>query len=110
MLTLRCFFFASSGQRNRPFSKRFAHTLIPLPSHTRALSLVRVRLENKNKYPLNARTDYRALSGRENRATAGLSMGGAQTFSTALEHLNKFAYLGGLRAAGGIKIVDQCVK
>src|SRR5579863_1581052 len=33
---------------------------------------------------------YRVLPGRENRAMAGLSMGGSQTFSTALEHLDKF--------------------
>lgn len=38
---------------------------------------------------------YRVLPGRENRAMAGLSMGGAQTFKTGLEHLDKFAYLGG---------------
>jgi enterochelin esterase-like enzyme len=38
---------------------------------------------------------YRALSGRENRAIAGLSMGGLQTFQTALQHLDLFAYIGG---------------
>jgi enterochelin esterase family protein len=38
---------------------------------------------------------YRVLTGRENRAMAGLSMGGAQTFKTGLQHLDKFAYLGG---------------
>ncbi|HVV44120.1 MAG TPA: alpha/beta hydrolase-fold protein, partial [Bryobacteraceae bacterium] len=38
---------------------------------------------------------YRVLPGRENRAMAGLSMGGAQTFSTALGNLDKFAYVGG---------------
>lgn len=44
---------------------------------------------------------YRVLPGRENRAMAGLSMGGAQTFSTALEHLDKFAYLGGFSGSCG---------
>jgi enterochelin esterase family protein len=39
--------------------------------------------------------NYRALPGRENRAMAGLSMGGAQTFKTGLSNLDKFAYLGG---------------
>ena len=39
--------------------------------------------------------DYRAASGRENRAMAGLSMGGMQTFTTGLLNLDKFAYLGG---------------
>ncbi len=38
---------------------------------------------------------YRVLPGRENRAMASLSMGGAQTFKTGLEHLDNFAYLGG---------------
>lgn len=39
--------------------------------------------------------NYRVAPGRENRAMAGLSMGGAQTFSTGLLNLDKFAYLGG---------------
>lgn len=39
--------------------------------------------------------DYRVAPGRENRAMAGLSMGGFQTFNTGLQHLDKFAYLGG---------------
>ena len=38
---------------------------------------------------------YRAAPGRENRAMAGLSMGGMQTFTTALANLDKFAYIGG---------------
>ncbi len=40
--------------------------------------------------------NYRVASGRENRAMAGLSMGGMQTFTTGLQNLDKFAYLGGL--------------
>ena len=50
--------------------------------------------------PMVERT-YRVLPGRENRAMAGLSMGGSQTFSTALEHLDKFAYLGGFSGSCG---------
>ena len=38
---------------------------------------------------------FRTLTGREDRAIAGLSMGGMQTFITALPHLDKFAYIGG---------------
>jgi enterochelin esterase-like enzyme len=38
---------------------------------------------------------YRTLSNRENRAMAGLSMGGGQTFQTVLTNLDKFAWLGG---------------
>src|SRR4029078_1707087 len=38
---------------------------------------------------------YRVRAGKENRAMAGLSMGGAQTFETALAKPDKFAYIGG---------------
>jgi enterochelin esterase family protein len=38
---------------------------------------------------------FRGLPGREQRAMAGLSMGGMQTFITTLPHLDRFAYIGG---------------
>ena len=44
---------------------------------------------------------YRVLPGRENRAMAGLSMGGMQTFTTALGNLDKFAYIGGFSGSSG---------
>lgn len=44
---------------------------------------------------------YRVLPGRENRAMAGLSMGGMQTFMTALGNLDKFAYIGGFSGSSG---------
>ncbi len=44
---------------------------------------------------------YRTIPNRENRAMAGLSMGGMQTFLIALKHLDLFAYLGGFSGAGG---------
>ena len=44
--------------------------------------------------PMIERT-YRVRPGKENRAMAGLSMGGAQTFATTLTNLDKFAYIGG---------------
>jgi enterochelin esterase family protein len=50
--------------------------------------------------PMIERT-YRALSGRENRAMAGLSMGGMQTFATTLQNLDKFAYIGGFSGSSG---------
>ena len=50
--------------------------------------------------PMVERT-FRVATGRENRAMAGLSMGGAQTFGTALAHLDKFAYLGGFSGSSG---------
>jgi len=37
---------------------------------------------------------YRVLPGRENRAIAGLSMGGNQTLNIALPNLEKFGYVG----------------
>ena len=44
---------------------------------------------------------FRTATGRESRAMAGLSMGGAQTFGTAIEHLDKFAYIGGFSGNSG---------
>ncbi|MFB3776674.1 MAG: alpha/beta hydrolase-fold protein [Bryobacteraceae bacterium] len=44
--------------------------------------------------PMIERT-YRVLPGDQNRAMAGLSMGGLQTFQTTLLNLGRFAYIGG---------------
>jgi enterochelin esterase-like enzyme len=44
---------------------------------------------------------YRALAGSANRAMAGLSMGGAQTFGTTLANLDKFSYIGGFSGSCG---------
>lgn len=48
---------------------------------------------------------YRVRSGRENRAIAGLSMGGSQTLNIAIPQLNDYAYVGvfssGLIGGGG---------
>ena len=50
--------------------------------------------------PMVERT-YRAAPGRENRAMAGLSMGGMQSFTTVLSNTDKFAYLGGFSGSSG---------
>jgi enterochelin esterase-like enzyme len=50
--------------------------------------------------PMVERT-FRVARGRENRAMAGLSMGGFQTFTTALAHLDMFAYIGGFSGSTG---------
>jgi enterochelin esterase family protein len=50
--------------------------------------------------PMIERT-YRVLPGRENRAMAGLSMGGMQAFLTALASLDKFTYIGGFSGSTG---------
>jgi enterochelin esterase-like enzyme len=44
---------------------------------------------------------YRTMPDREKRATAGLSMGGMQTFQITLKKLDLFAYIGGFSRAGG---------
>lgn len=44
---------------------------------------------------------YRVLPGRENRAMAGLSMGGMQTFLTTLSNLDKFTWIGGFSGSCG---------
>jgi len=43
---------------------------------------------------------FRVLTDRENRAMAGLSWGGFQTFQIALTNLDKFSYIGGFSGAG----------
>jgi len=43
---------------------------------------------------------FRTLSDRENRAMAGLSWGGFQTFQTVLTNLDRFAWLGSFSGAG----------
>ncbi len=44
---------------------------------------------------------YRTIPSRENRAMAGLSMGGMQTFQITLKNLDLFAYIGGFSGGGG---------
>jgi len=41
-----------------------------------------------------AEKNYRIAAGADNRAIAGLSMGGNQTLNIAIPHLEKFAYIG----------------
>lgn len=45
---------------------------------------------------------YRVLTGPENTAIAGLSMGGAQSLRTGLAHLETFHYVVGLSSAVGV--------
>jgi len=46
--------------------------------------------------------NYRALTGRSDRAIAGLSMGGAQTLDIGFSHLDKFAYIGVFSSAANL--------
>ena len=43
--------------------------------------------------------NFRALTDRDHRAMAGLSMGGFQTFQTTMTNLDKVAYIGGFSGA-----------
>ncbi|MEO8018830.1 MAG: alpha/beta hydrolase-fold protein [Pseudomonadota bacterium] len=45
---------------------------------------------------------YRTLADRDNRAMAGLSMGGFQTFHITLNNLDLFSHIGGFSGAGGM--------
>ncbi|MCJ7447677.1 MAG: alpha/beta hydrolase-fold protein [Bacteroidales bacterium] len=49
--------------------------------------------------------NFRTLSDRENRAMAGLSMGGMQTIQITLANLDKFAYIGGF--SGGPRFAQN---
>ena len=48
-------------------------------------------------------SNYPVLTGRENRALAGLSMGGGQSLNFGLAHLDTFAYVGSFSAAPNTK-------
>lgn len=50
----------------------------------------------------NIEQNFRTLPGRENRAMAGLSMGGGQTFQITLTNLDQFAYIGGFSGTGRV--------
>jgi enterochelin esterase family protein len=45
---------------------------------------------------------FRTRTDRDNRAMAGLSMGGMQTFQITLNHLDLFSHIGGFSGAGGL--------
>ncbi|MES1262169.1 MAG: alpha/beta hydrolase-fold protein [Acidobacteriota bacterium] len=45
---------------------------------------------------------YRTLADRDNRAMAGLSMGGFQTFHVTTNHLDLFSHIGGFSGIGGM--------
>ncbi|MET0532662.1 MAG: alpha/beta hydrolase-fold protein [Steroidobacter sp.] len=45
---------------------------------------------------------FRTRADRDNRAMAGLSMGGMQTFHITLRHLDLFSHIGGFSGAGGL--------
>jgi enterochelin esterase-like enzyme len=52
---------------------------------------------------------YSTKTDRENRALAGLSMGGGQSLNFGLAHLDTFAWIGGFSSAPNTKAPDQLV-
>ncbi|MEW6236657.1 MAG: alpha/beta hydrolase-fold protein [Candidatus Omnitrophota bacterium] len=52
---------------------------------------------------------YSVKDGRENRAIAGLSMGGGQTLNFGLQHLDVFAWIGGFSSAPNTKPIETLV-
>jgi enterochelin esterase family protein len=54
--------------------------------------------------------NYRVLTSRENRAVAGLSMGGGQTLAVAPSHLDRFAYIGVWSAGVNPTVSEDFIK
>jgi len=54
-------------------------------------------------------TNYSTLTGRENRALAGLSMGGGQALNFGLAHLDTFAWVGAFSAAPNTRAPEALV-
>ncbi len=58
----------------------------------------------------NVERRYGAAAHKSQRALAGLSMGGGQTFNFGLTHLDKFAWIGGFSAAPNTRAPGDLVK
>lgn len=77
------------------------------PEHVRAFE----NFENdllKDVIPF-VESRYSIKTGRENRALAGLSMGGGQSLNFGLAHLDTFAWVGGFSSAPNTKAPGQLV-
>ena len=77
------------------------------PEHVRAFE----NFENdllKDVIPF-VESKYPVKTGRENRALAGLSMGGGQSLNFGLGHLDTFAWVGGFSSAPNTKAPGQLV-
>nr|WP_309686595.1 alpha/beta hydrolase-fold protein [Armatimonas sp.] len=87
------------GEPQVPLRPPAAGTPATPPSFSRMFSALD-EVFTKDLIPLIDST-YRTLAIRENRAMAGLSMGGMQTFQIGLAHPELFASLGGFSGGGG---------
>jgi enterochelin esterase-like enzyme len=76
----------------------------PSPEAQRAREEMAKTFEDDVKLALIPFVDqtYRTLKDRDNRAMAGLSMGGFQTFHVTLNNLDLFSHIGGFSGAGGM--------
>jgi enterochelin esterase family protein len=76
----------------------------PSPEAARARDEMAKTFEDEVKLALIPFVDktYRTLTDRDNRAMAGLSMGGFQTFQVTLNNLDLFSHIGGFSGAGGM--------
>jgi enterochelin esterase-like enzyme len=95
--------FTSRGLRPPPKPATGGHATPPPPARSGLASFTGATFTEMmltDLIPMIERT-YRVLPGRENRAMAGLSMGGFQTFLTTLSHLDQFAYIGGFSGSTG---------
>jgi len=82
--------------------KKAKPMIVAMPAgHTRSAG-VRATSTNADEFVQDFLTDimpaveknYRVITDRDHRAIAGLSMGGGQTLSIAIPHLEQFAYIG----------------
>jgi len=53
--------------------------------------------------------NFSVVKDRENRAIAGLSMGGGQSLNFGLGNLDKFAWIGGFSSAPNTKTPEQLI-
>ncbi len=77
------------------------------PEHVRAFEKFEYDLL-KDVIPF-VESKYSIKTGRENRALAGLSMGGGQSLNFGLAHLDTFAWIGGFSSAPNTKASGQLV-
>jgi enterochelin esterase-like enzyme len=86
-----------NGSLPRPANlPRFEPGTTPTPEARAAMETARNRFTDellKEVVPY-VEKHYRVKTGQENRAVAGLSMGGGQTLQVATTHPNEFAYVG----------------
>jgi enterochelin esterase-like enzyme len=52
-------------------------------------------------------SNFRTVTKRDDRAMAGLSMGGMQTFQVTFDHLDLFSYIGGFSGAAGAFVLGN---